>query len=131
MKFAIGVSDQGRLVGVTTVGRPVSRLLDDGWTVEVTRTCTDSSRNANSALYGAAWRAARAMGYRRLVTYTQQDETGASLRAAGLEPVAVLRSRPGWDTPGRPRAEHGHDHVRRIRWEITTNVAASPTSLPV
>lgn len=118
MKFAIGVAQRGVLVGVATVGRPVARHLDDGQTVEVTRTCTRGARNANSILYGAAWRAARAMGYRRLITYTQHGESGASLRAAGLRPVVTLRARSGWDCPGRERFSRGVDGVRRVRWEI-------------
>ncbi len=64
-------------------GRPVARAFDDGLTLEVNRTCTDGTRNANSMLYGAVWRAARAMGYARCITYTQHDESGASLKAAG------------------------------------------------
>jgi hypothetical protein len=120
MKFAVGVSGEHGLVGVATVGRPVARHLDDGSTVEVTRTCTRQVRNANSMLYGAAWRAARAMGYTRLITYTQEGESGASLRAAGLVPVVDLRVRPGWHTPTRPRADRGVDRVVRTRWEIRT-----------
>lgn len=103
MKFALGVAGNGQLVGVATVGRPVARHLDDGRTVEVTRTCTLGTANANSMLYGAAWRTARAMGYRRLITYTQDGETGASLRAAGLRPAARLRARSGWNSPNRAR----------------------------
>lgn len=82
-KFSIGLSDGEKIVGVVIVGRPVSRYLDDGWTLEVNRLCTDGTRNACSTLYGAAWRAARAMGYKRLITYILESETGASLRAAG------------------------------------------------
>ena len=119
MKFALGVvDDSGELVGVATVGRPVARHLDDGWTVEVTRTCTRGARNANSMLYGSAWRVALAMGYYRLITYTQRGETGASLRAAGLRAVAALSGRPGWHTPSRPRAASGVEHIPRTRWEI-------------
>lgn len=125
MKFAIGVADGDRLVGVAMVGRPVARHLDDGRTVEVTRTCTDGTRNANSALYGAAWRTARGMGYRRLITYTQAGETGASLRAAGLRPVTTLGPRGGWDTPSRPRHSWGVDGVYRVRWEICAHGTAS------
>jgi hypothetical protein len=122
MKFAIGVAEDGLLVGVATVGRPVARHLDDGQTVEVTRPCTLGAANANSMLYGAAWRATRAMGYRRLITYTQQGESGASLRAAGLRPMARLRARSGWDAPSRGRCSHGVDGVERIRWEIESAV---------
>src|SRR5438105_4885735 len=84
-KFTIGVSDEeGRVRGVAIVGRPIARLLDDGWTLEVNRCCTDGARtrNACSMLYGPAWRAARALGYRRLITYTLPEEGGASLRGA-------------------------------------------------
>ncbi|MDG4834136.1 hypothetical protein O7627_33265 [Solwaraspora sp. WMMD1047] len=72
-KYSIGAADQDDvLVGVAVVGRPVARMLDDGLTLEVTRVATDGTRNANSLLYAAAWQAARALGYRRLVTYTQK-----------------------------------------------------------
>ncbi|MFD9961935.1 XF1762 family protein [Amycolatopsis sp. NPDC058986] len=125
MKFAVGVRGHDGLVGVATVGRPVARHLDDGVTAEVTRTCTLGARNANSMLYGAAWRAAKAMGYRRLVTYTQVGESGASLRAAGFVMVAELRARPGWTTPCRPRTSRGVDGVGRMRWEI--RAAQAPT----
>ena len=66
-KFSIGLSDGEKIVGVAIVGRPVARHLDDGWTLEVNRLCTDGSRNACSMLYAASWRAARAMGYKRVV----------------------------------------------------------------
>ena len=66
--FAIGATNGNEVVGVAIVGKPVARMLNDGWTVEVTRLCTDGTRNACSLLYGACWRAARALGYRRLVT---------------------------------------------------------------
>lgn len=82
-KFSIASSDGERIVGVVIVSRPVSRHLDDSWTLEVTRLCTDGTRNACSMLYAAAWRAARAMGYKRLITYILESENGASLRAAG------------------------------------------------
>lgn len=76
-KFSIGCSDGEKIVGVAIVGRPVARHLDDGWTLEVNRLCTDGTRNACSMLYAAAWRAARAMGYKRLVTYILESENGA------------------------------------------------------
>ena len=68
-KFSIGCTANGQLVGVAIVGRPVSRYLDDGQTLEVNRLCTDGTKNACSMLYAAAWRAARAMGYRKMITY--------------------------------------------------------------
>ncbi len=83
-KFSLGVyTTDGRLCGVGIIGRPVARLLDDGTTLEVTRTATDGTRNANSCLYGAARREAAQRGYRKLITYTMNFESGASLRGAG------------------------------------------------
>jgi hypothetical protein len=96
-KFVIGVADEdGALHGVAMVGRPVARSYDDGLTLEVNRTATDGFPNANSALYGSAWRIAREMGYRRLITYTQHDESGASLRGAGMRKVVDLPARGSW-----------------------------------
>ena len=82
-KFSIAVYDGEKLCGVVMVGRPDGRYLDDGETLEVNRCCTDGTRNACTMLYGAAWRAAKALGYKRIVTYTLKSENGASLRAAG------------------------------------------------
>lgn len=82
-KFSIACYDGDRLCGVAMVGRPVARYFDDGLTLEVNRCCTDGTRNACSMLYGYSWRAARGLGYKRLVTYTRQSENGASLRASG------------------------------------------------
>lgn len=82
-KFSIACYDGERLCGVCMVGRPVSRYYDDGLTLEVNRCCTDGTYNACSMLYGAAWRAAKALGYIRMVTYTLQSEPGTSLRASG------------------------------------------------
>ncbi|MEU6331564.1 XF1762 family protein [Streptomyces sp. NPDC047049] len=118
--FAIGAADhEGVLRGVVIVGRPVARYLDDGATLEVTRSCCDGARNANSLLYGAAWRAAKALGYTRLVTYTQEGESGASLRGAGWIAIAERPPRPGWHTPSRPRPSRGSDHVARTLWEAS------------
>ena len=75
-KFTLAVANGDEVCGVAIVGRPVARHLDDDWTAEVLRVCTDGTKNACSMLYGAAWRAARAMGYRRLVTYTLNTEPG-------------------------------------------------------
>lgn len=71
--FAVAAASDGEVCGVAIVGRPVARMAADGWTAEVTRLCTDGTRNACSMLYRAAWRACRAMGYRRLITYTLPD----------------------------------------------------------
>ena len=84
-KFSLGCEKDGKLVGVAIVGRPVSRYLDDGKTLEVNRLCTTGEKNVCSFLYGAAARAARALGYERIITYTLDSEPGVSLKAAGWE----------------------------------------------
>jgi hypothetical protein len=81
----------GRVVGVAIVGQPKARMACDGWTVEVTRVATDGTRNACSLLYGAARRAAFALGYTRVLTYVLEAEDGASLRAAGYRLDGVVR----------------------------------------
>lgn len=96
--------DDGSLVGVCVVGRPVARALCDGLTMEVTRLCTDGAPNACSMLYGASRRAAVAKGYRRGLTYILASENGASLRAAGWHFLWVVKGR-SWDTPSRPRTD--------------------------
>ena len=120
-KFSIGAADEAdQLVGVAIVGRPVARHYDDGLTLEVNRTATDGTPNANSCLYGAAWRAAKALGYRRLITYTQDGEAGSSLRGAGWSVVAQRPARAGWDVPSRPRGDRGVDRMPRTLWEAVS-----------
>lgn len=119
MKVAIGCQN-GHLCGVAVISRPVARGEDNGRTAEVVRTCTDSTPNVNSMLYGACRRIAKAMGYNRLITYTEEGEDGASLRAAGWIVDQELEPRDNWyessqklmflRNPDAPR------FVRRFRW---------------
>jgi len=119
-KFAVGVADdQDVLVGVAIVGRPVAASFQDGLTLEVNRTATDGTKNANSMLYGACARATFALGYRRLITYTQAGESGASLRAAGWKVIAERPARNGWSSPSRPREDRGLDGIPRTLWEAS------------
>jgi L-amino acid N-acyltransferase YncA len=113
--FAIGASESGAVVGVAIVGKPVARLLVDGFTAEVTRLCSLGGRNVCSLLYAAAWRAARAMGYRRLVTYTLPEEGGASLRAAGWRLIGAAGG-GSWSRSERPRVDT-HPTQSKLRWE--------------
>lgn len=119
-KFGVGLRETmgGPLIGVATAGRPISRMLDDGLTLEINRTCTDGTSNANSMLYGAIWRAAKALGYLRCITYTQADESGASLRAVGWVIDRAVPVNSGWSSPSRPRADIGSGGVSRVRWVI-------------
>lgn len=115
-KFSLGAAKDGEVVGVAIVGRPVSRIRDDGWTLEVTRLCTDSTRNACSFLYGAAARAAFALGYRRIGTYTLPSEGGSSLRACGWKLIGE-RGGGGWSCPSRPRVDR-HPTEPKLLWEL-------------
>lgn len=114
-KFCIGVSDGEKIVGVAIVGRPIARMADDSWTLEVNRTCTDGTRNANSMLYGAARRAAWALGYRRLITYTLPTESGNSLRASGFRNLGEAGG-GSWNRESRPRIDT-HPRQRKLKWE--------------
>lgn len=114
--FTLACADAGRVVGVAIVGRPVARLAQDGFTAEVTRLCTDGTRNACSMLYAAAWRAARAIGYRKLITYTLPEEGGASLRGAGWVVVDECAGGGTWDRAERPRVDT-HPTQAKLRWE--------------
>lgn len=115
--FSIGAFIDAKLVGVVIVGRPVSRMRDDGLTAEVTRLCTDGTRNACSFLYGCAARAAFALGFLRIGTYTLPNEGGASLRAAGWR---LIGERGGgvWSSPSRPRKPAKYPTQTKLLWEI-------------
>lgn len=116
-RFCLGAVDETGLVrAVVMVGRPVARLLDDGWTLEVNRLASDGCPNACSILYSAARRVAKEMGYRKLVTYIREDEPGTSLRAAGWKFEEAIRAR-SWNMPGRPRVDKT-EIVRRGRWSV-------------
>jgi hypothetical protein len=114
-KFSLGAAQDSRVVGVLIVGRPVSRMLDDGLTLEVTRCATDGTDNACSFLYGAAWRATKGLGYRRLVTYTLPVEGGGSLRGAGWKCIGQAGGGE-WGREGRPRVDT-HPTQTKLRWE--------------
>ena len=113
--IGLGVSDGNELVGVATIGRPVARYWDDGYTAELTRVCTNGYRNAASMLYGAAWRVVKNLGYKRLITYTKLTEPGTSLKASGYK---ILNERAGgesWKTHWRPGKTD--DKEQKKLWE--------------
>lgn len=119
-KFGVGCATvvDPYLVGVATVGRPVSRHQDDGRTLEVTRLCTDGeTRNVASKLYAACWRAAKNMGYTRLITYTLVEEEGTSLNATVFEVVHERTGGGSWDRDGRPRRDE-HPTGQKTLWAV-------------
>lgn len=114
-RFSIGVEDNGVLVGVATVGRPVSRGCDPRETLEVTRLCTDGTRNACSFLYGAAARAGKALGYKKIQTYVLEDEDATTLKAAGWKFEAMTQGGQWRHTDGKERRTD-QPTVKKQRW---------------
>ena len=116
-KYSIGAVLGDEVVGVVIVGRPVSRRRDDGMTLEVTRLCSDGSRNVCSFLYGRAAKAAIALGYHRIGTYILASESGISLRAANWR---LIGTSPGgsWSTKSRPRIDT-HPLEPKLLFEMT------------
>lgn len=104
-KFGVGLWEGHTLIGVGVAGQPVARLMDDGVTLEVTRVCTTGEKNANSMIYGALARAAKALGYHRIITYTLAEESGVSLRAAGWTVDAEVAGQASWSRKDRVRVD--------------------------
>ena len=118
MKFCLQVVQNEDTCGVAIVGRPVARRLDDGLTLEVNRLCTDGTKNACSMLYGAARRTAKAMGYKRIITYTLPEEGGSSLRASGWQLVGE-RGGGNWNVVSRPRIDTEENlRGKKLLWEV-------------
>lgn len=123
-KYSIACYDGDRLCGVAIAGQPVSRMMDDGLTIEIRRVCTDGTYNACSILYGACARCAKAMGYKRVITYTLKSEPGTSLKASGFIIDGETRNE-NWNRPGRQREisqitlfgeERKYPEEKKIRW---------------
>lgn len=115
-KFSLGAQLEDKIVGVAIVGRPVARLRDDGMTLEVTRLCSDGTRNVCSFLYGACARAAFALGYRRIGTYILTSECGTTLRAAGWREIHKTTGGT-WDRKCRSRVDT-HPTQAKLLFEI-------------
>ena len=118
------VDDAGATIGVGTLSRPVARALDTGLNAEITRNCTLGQANACSMLYGALLRTAKAMGYHKVYTYTQADESGSSLRAVGFIREAELPPRGNWAQSSlklRHKRDAGYatGGTARVRWVVT------------
>ncbi len=116
-KFSIGLTCGDKVVGIAIVGRPVSRMRDDGMTLEVSRLCTDGTRNACSMLYGACARAAFALGFRRIGTYILASEPGTSLTAANWRCLGT-RGGGSWSRPSRPEVDK-HPLEPKLLFEVT------------
>jgi len=118
--FAIGLEENEEVIGVAIVGRPVARMLQNGYTAEVTRLCVlNGHYNACSMLYSACWRTARGMGYKRLITYILKSESGKSLEASGYRLVGEAGGGT-WDREDRPRIDT-HPIEQKKLFEVRSN----------
>lgn len=124
-KFAIGLESCGELIGVAIVGNPLSATFMDGFTAEVLRCCVrdGSPKGCCSKLYSHCWNAWRAMGGRRMVTYTLQSESGASLRGAGWKIVGQTKPvAEGWRKDDHLNYGRKWSPVmgqQKLRWEAS------------
>ena len=119
-KFSICAYKNNKLVGVAIVGRPVARKLDDGYTGEIVRTCTEGVKNVNSFLYGACARIWKEMGGTKILTYTLETESGISLKAAGYkhkETTRAFSEGTGWTTRKNREWQPKVHSLQKYRWE--------------
>lgn len=120
-KFAIGLLEGDDLVGVAIVGRPVSRMLQQGeaYPAELLRLCTSTAcpKGGGSKLYTRAKRIWQLMGGTNFHTYTLTRESGESLRGAGLKAPAASVPAERWDRPGRPRRARSIEDEPKLRWD--------------
>ena len=114
--FQLAVAKNNKIVGVAMVGRPIARHLDNGWTLEVNRLCTDGTQNACSMLYSASWRVAKNLGYRKLITYILSEENGSSLKASNWKCLGESGG-GSWSRELRPRVDK-HSIQKKIKFEI-------------
>ena len=115
------VDEKGVLHGVIQVGRPVSRYLDDGETLEVVRCCTDGTINACSFLYSKAAKIAKEMGYKKIITYILESELGTSLKASGWKLAKEKVGGGSWDRPSRRRVQKAPT-CKKKRYEKILNI---------
>lgn len=117
-KFAVGLKDNGDLIGVAIAGRPVARHLDNERTIEILRVCVKGEiKNANSKLYARMKRICQLMGYEKIITYTLKNENGSSLKAIGAKLVSEVKPRE-WNRTGRRRESQKIYSQTKLRWEL-------------
>lgn len=118
-KFAIAAYDGDSLVGVAIAGRPRSRRLDNGKTLEVYRVCTIGHRNATSFLYARVRRIGQLMGYEKFITYTLQEESGSSLFAIGATIEKEVNHTKQWnDHKSTKRSVQPVTVMPKLRWKL-------------
>lgn len=120
--WCVSARSGDEIVGVALVGWPARMQSND----EIDTLCvlrvavkTDENergiKNVCSMLYGACWKAARAMGCESMVTFTDLDESGVSLRAAGWLEDGVTDGGE-WNRPSRKRSKAVNAEPKRRWW---------------
>lgn len=127
-RWCLAAFVEQRLIGVSMVGNPKARMLNNPQRLEVVRLATDGTRNACSFLYGASARVARTMGVLSLKTYTLESEPGDSLRAVGAKDEGLTEGGE-WSRPSR-RRKSAVQSGRKRRWELLHETANLAVSVP-
>jgi len=118
-KTCIAAVKNEKIVGVAIAGRPVSRYLDNGVTLEVYRVCTDGTRNATSFLYNRVKKIGQLMGFVKIITYTLQSESGSSLRAIGAKIDKNVEHERQWNNSGKAkRSYQAVTEQLKFRWVL-------------
>lgn len=119
-RFSLGLMEGAQLVGVAICGRPISRMMCDGLTLEVNRLCVspEAPKNSCSFFYRCCWRVWSAMGGHRMITYTLQSESGSSLRGAGFRLAKEIKG-AGWNRFHRERELQDVQMQDKFRWELS------------
>lgn len=112
-RYSLGAIENNVVIGVIVVGRPVGGQHQKDW-AEVTRCCTDGTKNACSFLYSAAARSAKSLGFTRIQTYILKEETGISLKASGWK-FDRMSNPVGWHHDGPRAARNVADHLSDIK----------------
>lgn len=118
-KFCISAIQDNNIIGVAICGRPVSRHLDDGLTLEVNRLCTDGTKNASSYLYSRCKKIAVLLGYKKVITYTLQSESGSSLKAIGAIIEKKTEHNKQWNDSGNVKRNfQAVTTAPKYRWSL-------------
>jgi hypothetical protein len=121
-RFSLGVTLGGILCGVAICGRPVARVTDYKSVIEVTRLCTDGTKNACSFLYAASARAALALGFSKIQTFILIEEPGVTLEAAGWR-LESYSDGGDWTSATHENRRQDQPQGRKQKWvkRLSTN----------
>lgn len=117
------VDPAGEVVAVAIAGNP-SRVWQGDGKIVITRVAATVAGNACGMLYGSLCRAAAALGYREVWTYTLPEEDGRTLKGAGFKDMG-LTDGGDYGRPSRARAPAVRPEPKR-RWLRTFSHSRTP-----